>query len=599
MSPPAANPGLDDPFKDKQLHELSKRFDSAAGKLEQLAKNQSKLADDLQQGNSTPSDSNPSAAPAANSTPSPGASPASPGTSPGQPGVTPTPPSDGLTPSEPGQSVPLPTAQTVDPFSPDSGNGTPTERETRVVQGVETLLNTNTVLPPKVVEAMQQAQKDATAALHQLDLADEAGAREPAAAAAEDLQVAVNEMNKAGEEQTKAAMAQAQQQLNDQARQLRDLAKNAEPAAQQKGLSDVANHVHDTQNQLNQAADQQQDSGSSHGAQQLNHLANQITNQNIARDLGQMSQHPLDPKQAEALAQRLEALAGNAASAQAGGQPTAQDIARLVNALEASRTNLAHLAQAAGAAPAPSHPNGSPGQPPGATPSGQSPGSQPQASGQGQTPGQDQGQAQTPAPGQGQGPGQGKGPDEAQGQKPGEDPGATGQADQAGGQHPEQGSGGEQAQDSPQTHGGQGGNQTANPPAPDAQGNGGSVTENSAKAYRELLADVKAALQQSSILAPQVQTGNVERQLNDAMANGFRQVTPQNMVHAYQAIAPPLDKLIADLRSLASTTEREDVVTQPNLDEAPVPYRAAVSDYFESMSRDYHPDDADADAKKP
>jgi hypothetical protein len=72
-----------------------------------------------------------------------------------------------------------------------------------------------------------------------------------------------------------------------------------------------------------------------------------------------------------------------------------------------------------------------------------------------------------------------------------------------------------------------------------------------------------------------------------------------NIVHGYQAIAAPLDQLISDLEEAAAHAQRQEIVRQPDLDDTPPAYRSAVSDYFETMSKDYHPDGADAASKKP
>jgi hypothetical protein len=87
-----------------------------------------------------------------------------------------------------------------------------------------------------------------------------------------------------------------------------------------------------------------------------------------------------------------------------------------------------------------------------------------------------------------------------------------------------------------------------------------------------------------------------------AHAQEAARVTPTNASNAsagYKVIAQPLDQLIVDLQQAITHAQREEVVKQPDLDDAPPAYRSAVSDYFETMSKNYHPDSADADAKKP
>jgi hypothetical protein len=72
-----------------------------------------------------------------------------------------------------------------------------------------------------------------------------------------------------------------------------------------------------------------------------------------------------------------------------------------------------------------------------------------------------------------------------------------------------------------------------------------------------------------------------------------------NVVQGYRMLAAPLDQLIADLTALQARAARQDVIKQPDLDEAPAAYRPAVSDYFEKMSRDYHPDESAPPAEAP
>jgi hypothetical protein len=532
-SPSSEDP--DDPFKDKQLHQLKKRFEMAAGQIDQLLKNQTKLANDLSpgdaSGNQTPSE-NP--VPAADSPP--GQNPA--------PGA----PVPGTSPNDAAQVIPLPPGQAVDPFGPDSGKGTLAERQARVLQGIEVLLDTNKVLPDGVIAALQDAQKHANGSVAQLDQGNNADAREPATATVQDLQQAIAAMEAAGQEQTRLAMEQAQQQLNDMARKLRDLAKEPPTAPQQQALADLASKAQDIQRKLEEAADLQQEAGSAEGAQRLNRLANQITTQNIGKDLDAMSKTGLDANKAEAVAQRLEALAGQAAQGMAPAKLSSQDVSRLVNSLERNRATLAHLAEMA------------------ANPS-QTPGIKP-----GQSPDQGKGQSPTPGaqPGQNPGPGQTPGTQPGQGTSPSSNP------------NPSNANPSSETTTSP----GESGSNS---------GSGGSK----AAAYREALANVRNTAQQISSMVPGVDTRDVERRLTEIAATPYGEASPENVVKAYQALAAPLDKLIADLSLVADRAQREDVVKQPEPDEAPPAYRDAVFDYFEKMSRDYHPDTGEQDTKKP
>ncbi len=128
----------------------------------------------------------------------------------------------------------------------------------------------------------------------------------------------------------------------------------------------------------------------------------------------------------------------------------------------------------------------------------------------------------------------------------------------------------------------------------------GTLVTTQARAYREVLADLKDEAQRADATVADSTTAALLKSVVRADQDmSYRNVTPVNVVQGYQAIAAPLDTLILDLEKAAAHAQRDEAVKQPNLDDAPANYRSAVSDYFESMSRDYHPDNADQDAKKP
>jgi hypothetical protein len=636
IKPPDSN-NPDDPFKDKQQHQLKKRYQTSAGQLEQLAINQAKLAKDVSQGDSSsssqdsqptkPGDSKPNSSPGKDSSSTPGSQPS--------PSPSPAPsPSAGTNPGDSGPVVPMQPLQSVDPFGPGADKGTLAERQARILQGVEALLSTNKVLPPTVNDALQQAKEHATESLHQLDQSDQPDAREPAAAAALDLQHAIAEMNKSGDEDTKAAMEQAQRELNDLAAKVTTLAKTGTPGGQQADFSKLAGEALDLRKALADAADQQQEAGSSEGAERLAHLANQLGSQNVASDLHDMSKSGLDVNKALAVAQKLEELANEAAQGQIPVKPSAQDIFRLVNALEKSRANLARLMQKAGApgTPAPGKDGVTPGQKPGQG-QGDKPGDQmSQTPGQGKGQGQGQGQGEKPGdqmtksqqPGEGQGQGQGKDPSQqangqsGQGQGQGKDSSqqANTQSGQGQGKDPSQANATQPGQGQGQGQGNgtsentppQPSNANANFTPPDQSsptseqtggtGTGGTGFGGAEGEYREVLADMKEEMQQASVIVPNNETTDIQKKLTALDDTHFRATDVANVVRAYQEIAAPLDTLILSLRTMAAHAERENVVQLPDLDEATPLYRPAVSDYFEAMSRDYHPADADDTSKK-
>jgi hypothetical protein len=702
--PSSENPN--DPFRDKQKHELRKRLQAPSGQLETLVKNQQHVAADVSKGGD-----------AGAGTPS-NASPAVPGAA---PATAPQPPdaNTGASGTFPNPGSPAP--QTVDPFGPDADKGTLAERQTRVVQGIGVLENGNKVFPAPVNSALAAAQKDASDSLRALRANDTAGAREPSLAAARDLQNALDAMNASGDKQTRSALTDAQEKLNDLAGQLRSLAQNksqdpndhAAESAEKAKVLDIAKGVSQVRQDLEAAADEQQAAGSASDAEQLNHLAEQLQQQHFASELAGMNKTGVDQGRSYAIATMLEDLAGQAAHGLASqAQASAQDYISLVNELERTRANLAYLAQRAGGVapgtlppsqpvqpgaqpggqPGAAHQPGQPvgqqanasgkGQPAGATGQGQPPGQpgqngsqgtqaqagspgqspspgqpgqaqaqgqgqgqSPQAQGQGQghgqgqgqgtsmsanvappglSPGQGQGQSQTQGQGQGHGQGQGQGQSQAQsqgqGQRSSSSPsGSPGQGSGSGESASQSGSG-ESASQSGSGQGSGGGNasggtgqqatdnhgQTSPGISPNQATQNGTQTPGhlaapspaTLEAYREAIENLKSQAQQTANLAPSSSLNELQKTIiRYDKDTSFRPVSPVDIVRFYTDIEKPLERLILDLQKLQVHAQRTEIVKTPDLNETPAAYRPAVSDYFEALSRDYHPPAPEDDAK--
>ena len=538
LSPGPTSPNPNDPFGDKQKHELTKRLTAPSGQLEALAQHQQHLSQDLNQNSDNPT------TPAPNSTPAAGTSSSAP--------ATPAPAaSDDGTP-------PALASQATDPFTPDADKGSFAERQARIVQGIEVLRNGNKVLPETVTDALASAQKHAAASLQQIEAGQPDSAREPAAAAARDLQLAVNGMNDTGAEETKQAMAAAQQRLNDLANQLRALAES-KPADADQRLMDLAKQVSELRRQLENAADHQEEAGSEKGALQLNTLAEKIRQQQFATNLADMSKAQLDPGHLSAMADQMEDLADQAAHGLMGAQPSGQDYAKLINALQRSRANLQRLAEKAGGLPA------------GAPSPGTAPSQQPGNPGQGQvpSPGQKPGQGSAQSPSPGQSPGQGQ------------TPGQPGSTPTPGASHGE----------SPSPTPGSSGSNPNSPPGPGGTGDASAQRDDSVqKAYASTLQNLQDQVQQAQHLSQDGSASALGRMvIRYDTDRQYREVSPANVVRYCLDLQKPLEKLIFDLQVLQEHAQRSEIVKTPDLDDTPLEYRSAVSDYFEEMSRDYHP----------
>jgi hypothetical protein len=303
-------------------------------------------------------------------------------------------------------------------------------------------------------------------------------------------------MDKEGRKETQQSLAEGQQELNDLDRQLRDLAGDGSPDVK-KSLADLAREAGATRKRIEDAADKQSESGSADGAARLESLVDAMAKGGVQSDLEKMATGGLDKTEAADDSRKLRDLAAEAAREALPGKPTAEDIGFLLHALEASRANLARLAQ---------KPGGSEG-----TPSGKD------------------------------------------GDLHGANPGAA-----AAGTSP----GGTRA---------------------DADDRG-------ARDYRETVADLVDEIQRVSAVVPAADTAELEQALTAIGRGAPHGPTWRGYGSAYQQVSAPLDKAIRELEEALEQARRQEVIRQPNLDEAPSAYRPSVSDYFESMSRGYRPD---------
>ena len=124
------------------------------------------------------------------------------------------------------------------------------------------------------------------------------------------------------------------------------------------------------------------------------------------------------------------------------------------------------------------------------------------------------------------------------------------------------------------------------------------------RAYRDLLSDIKEKAQLSNATIQSVNAGTLLKAVSDTESSygtggGSHAPTTRFLGSGFAGIATPLDQLIRELKEALAVAQRNEVIKQPNTDEAPPAYRSAVSDYFETMSKKYRPDSGDTDTNKP
>ncbi len=193
------------------------------------------------------------------------------------------------------------------------------ERQTQISQRVGALLN-GRIFNPEITGHLEQGHDQARESLRRIDGGDAPAAREPAAAAARELQLAADAMNRVGEEQAKLQLADAQHTLNEAADQARDAARqNSDEAARQRA-EQAAEQARQAARDLAAQAQAQQDTGSSEAAKRLNDMARALSAPDMRNALEKLRAQPRDPEHAQAAADRLRQMAELAAQQRAPGR---------------------------------------------------------------------------------------------------------------------------------------------------------------------------------------------------------------------------------------------------------------------------------------
>jgi hypothetical protein len=545
------SPNTPDPFeKDRDL-ELKQRGTTQAGELETLAAEQARLADDLSMSDSTTGTFGVAASP----------SPAA---------------------SDTAQN----SAQNSAQKDPTHIDGTFSERQTQISQRVGAVLN-GTALSPEVTK--------------HLDAEDVARSREAAAAAARELQAAVTAMDAEGRQQAQQQMDAAIHVLNKAADQARNAPRQGNQQAAQQMAQQAQAQAAQAQQDLARAAQQQQAGGSAMSAKQLMDLAKALNSQQTRDALNKLQAAPQDAAAAKTAANNLQHLADQAARKPGHAGPTADELNRLAQNLERERANLNHLA----ALPNAGQPNGAQGN---TTPANPQPGAQSQPGNQsaGQAA---QGQNATTPQGEGQRPGQGQGTAQGREGTGQENPGgpATVLSGGAAGSLTEQKDITARAGDMhgsattygaipkftgahPTDHSGTGNPNPSAATLPDSD---------HVRFARELLDDLRDDASRATAALPGA--GPEIDQLRNVLdtSTELTQAPQSNVIGTAQKLDAPIEGVILLVNAELQRIQRQHQLAEADPGEAPAPYRAAVADYFEQLSRDYARANPSDDQKPP
>ena len=277
-----------DPFDKKEL-ELKRRDQTPAGELEILAKEQSRLADDIATTNAF--------------------------------------------------AQTLPDAGKPDP---EKIIGTPVERETQINHRIGALLNTSNFVA-EVTKHLEQGRTEAQVSLLNLNMEDVVAAREPAAESARELHLADEAMKHAAEQVAKNELADALRALSDAAGGARITPAQVSDAAARQQVTNVMNQVQNAARNLAEAARQQQETGSPKAAAQLNELAQAIAATDLQKALQQLREQPRNQDVASNAANKLQDIADRAGLMRNNGPLSSAEIARLADRLDRAHANIQRL----------------------------------------------------------------------------------------------------------------------------------------------------------------------------------------------------------------------------------------------------------------
>ena len=225
----------------------------------------------------------------------------------------------------------------------DAIPGTPGERQAEVKRRIQEFLE-DSGFEADALKHLQSSDELAANSQDQIAKQNFAAASEPAAEAARELR------------QTAAALRadnakQAKNQLADALLQLTAAAGNVRKAAQAKSDSDASAQMQKAEDAVREAAKRLETeaqhlevNGQTNAAARLGEMKELLQSQSLKQMQALARKSPRDAARSEPLAQRLEALAERAAQLGNQGQPTRQEVARLLDRMQRTQANLRHLA---------------------------------------------------------------------------------------------------------------------------------------------------------------------------------------------------------------------------------------------------------------
>jgi hypothetical protein len=283
-------PQARDPFERAKNLEIKKHPLTLAGKVDQLAAEQSKLAGELSQTN-----------------------------------------------AEPHVTIPAPNGN-----NSESLVGALAKRQSKIKEGIGELLEHG--MEPEALKHLQAGHDQAGASQVNLERDDVPAAREPAATAARELRQTATVLRQAKGEMAKDELADALFRLAQAASTARRSSQMKSDAEARAELEKAEAAVREAAQRLAEAGRAQEEQGLPKSAERLNDLSKRLQDETLQKLMDELRSQPRDAARSEALAARLDQLAEQAAHQRNPGPLSRPELARLVERMERARANLQRLA---------------------------------------------------------------------------------------------------------------------------------------------------------------------------------------------------------------------------------------------------------------
>jgi len=287
----STQPKANDPFQRPKNLELKTHPLTRAGKIDELAKEQSQLAGDLATGTNAPA------------------------------------------------SLTADGAKTGD----EPAGGTLSERQAQIKQQIGDFLN-DPGFDPEALKHLQSSDDLAAKSQERIDQKDFTAASEPAAEAARELRQTAAALRAGGNQAAKNKLADALLQLSAAPGNVRRAPQTKSDAEALEQLKKAEDAVHEAAKQLASEAQRQGDRGATNAAARLDYMARLLEGDSLKQMLAQAQQSPRDGAQTESLAKKLEELSEHAGQLRNPGPVSRQDLARLIDRLQRTQANLKNLA---------------------------------------------------------------------------------------------------------------------------------------------------------------------------------------------------------------------------------------------------------------